>query len=255
MSQDMSTLNEPELHTGAPLLFPESDSALAAGQQGGFRQIGHFIANYSDRRAEAKFAYEQLESSLITPLPTFRSRCSGLSSLITGPRRNGDDKQRDEKVPRGRDTRGGDKTSINEKENEMLGSIVESVEGKANGPGKEDQSLWRGLKGSGMKKVIRCLNLLEHVASFWRGTDVEQDVLYLMIVKAPTSQPPSELASCDNSPAPEECAYSYRQVKRIKIPPAVLEPDPFQQHGVWAPDLGAGWLPNESERYQPPSGY
>lgn len=80
-----------------------------------------------------------------------------------------------------------------------------------------------------------------------------QDVLYLMIVNAPTSSTSSGPAPYDGSPAPEHFVYPYRQAKRIKVPPAELEPDPSQQQRIWTPNLEVGWLPNE--RYQPPRGY
>jgi hypothetical protein len=44
-----------ELPTGAPLIFPDANPTPIAGQQNKFRQLGHFIADYGDRRAQAKY--------------------------------------------------------------------------------------------------------------------------------------------------------------------------------------------------------
>lgn len=75
-------------------------------------------------------------------------------------------------------------------------------------------------------------------------------MLYLLIVNSSDSSPPSI------NPAPlltprEHPSYPYREAKRIKSLPRVLEPDPFQQ--PWTPDAGVGWLP--SERYSQPVVY
>lgn len=47
------TRDSPELPTGAPLIFPDTDPTPIAGRQNKFKQIGHFIAD-GDRRAQAK---------------------------------------------------------------------------------------------------------------------------------------------------------------------------------------------------------
>ena len=48
--------NTPELPASAPLIFPEPEPTGSAGQQNKFKQIGHFISDYGDRRAQAKYA-------------------------------------------------------------------------------------------------------------------------------------------------------------------------------------------------------
>ena len=49
-----------------------------------------------------------------------------------------------------------------------------------------------------------------------------------------------------------QTSYPFRDAKRFKSPD-FLEPDPFQQRPVCAPDSGVAWLP--SDRYGPSAGY
>ena len=48
----------------APLVFPELKQAPIEGKMSGFRRAGRFIANYSDRRAQAQFAMKNPDSQL-----------------------------------------------------------------------------------------------------------------------------------------------------------------------------------------------
>jgi hypothetical protein len=149
--------NAPQLPAGVLLIFPEHEPSPAVVQQNKFRQIGHFTADYEDGRAQARYAYKHPNSTLATPPPTFRSRwgdpnnpanSGGLVSLISGRPRDRDDKRKERKDRRRRRRRKSTSSSI---EGEI--KMIKNVRAMATEPSKEDQSLIKGLKGMGMKKV------------------------------------------------------------------------------------------------------
>ncbi|KAG0645626.1 hypothetical protein D0Z07_8607 [Hyphodiscus hymeniophilus] len=49
-----STTSSAQMPEGAPLIFPDANTTPPTTQQNTFRQIGHFIADYGDRRAQSK---------------------------------------------------------------------------------------------------------------------------------------------------------------------------------------------------------
>ncbi|KAL4814454.1 hypothetical protein BDW67DRAFT_186656 [Aspergillus spinulosporus] len=71
------THNELPLPESAPLVFPELDAIAASGSETQIKNLKkrEFIADYFDRRGQAKFAMENPTSALnMAPKPTFTSR-------------------------------------------------------------------------------------------------------------------------------------------------------------------------------------
>ncbi|KAF7877173.1 hypothetical protein EAF04_000858 [Stromatinia cepivora] len=173
-----------QLPPSAPLIYPEDERRA---QQTGLKKMGHFIADYGDRRAQARYAYTNPDSSLASHLPTFGSRWAdpnhpansgGLKSLLTGipddknsRKQEKEDRKRDKK---GRHRRGSSSSDSSRRSgilNTALGavgeasgrkdlsgrgrpSLVGTARGMINGPGKQDQSLIKGIRGLGMKTDI-----------------------------------------------------------------------------------------------------
>ncbi|KAF7926641.1 uncharacterized protein EAE97_010150 [Botrytis byssoidea] len=187
---------EVQLPPSASLIYPDDERR---GQQTGLKKMGHFIADYGDRRAQARYAHNNPESSLAGPLPAFNSRWAdpnhpansgGLKSLLTGipddrksSREGKKDRKKDRRDRRRRDSsssntsrRGGllstalgavgDASGRNSTSGSSRTSLVGTARGMINGPGKQDQSLIKGIKGIGMKT----------------------DILYLMITNNPEAQ-------------------------------------------------------------------
>ncbi|KAF5867918.1 uncharacterized protein Bfra_007114oa [Botrytis fragariae] len=175
---------EVQLPPSASLIYPEDERRA---QQTGLKKMGHFIADYGDRRAQARYAHNNPESSLASPLPTFNSRWAdpnhpansgGLKSLLTGipddrksRREDKKDRKRDRRDRRRRgssssDTsrRGGllstalgavgDASGRNGPSGRGRTSLVGTARGMINGSGKQDQSLIKGIRGIGMKTDI-----------------------------------------------------------------------------------------------------
>ncbi|MCJ1393444.1 hypothetical protein MMC18_006319 [Xylographa bjoerkii] len=158
------TYGELEMPLAAPLIFPGLDAAADATsnekqKQNALKKSQKFVADYYDRRAQATYAGENMESSLSVPQTTeFASRYSdpnhpansgSLISLVTGgninPQNRRDDKRK--KFSDRRQKRGG------------LSSIIRSAGGS---------------KGGKKETPIRRL--------------LKKDVLYLMIVNMPTEE-------------------------------------------------------------------
>ena len=49
------TTHQAEIPPGARLIFPDADPTPTAGQQNKLKKIGHFIADYSGRRAQTNY--------------------------------------------------------------------------------------------------------------------------------------------------------------------------------------------------------
>ncbi|APA08907.1 predicted protein [Sclerotinia sclerotiorum 1980 UF-70] len=173
-----------QLPPSAPLIYPEDERR---SQQTGLKKMGHFIADYGDRRAQARYAYNNPNSSFASPLATFESRwadpnhpanSSGLKSLLTGIP---DDKssRKQEKEDRKRDRkdrhRRGSSSSDLSKRSGLLSttlsaageasgrenlsgsrrpSSVGTARGMINGPKEQNQSIIKGIKSLGMKTDI-----------------------------------------------------------------------------------------------------
>ncbi|KAF2090086.1 hypothetical protein K490DRAFT_54500 [Saccharata proteae CBS 121410] len=155
------TCGEMELPEAAPLVFPALDAALdeeeAGKKQSRFKKGSKFIADYQDRRAQARFLAESPNSALVAETPQFASRFSDpnhpannghLISLVTGGKVNRGD------MRRGRRGLGG-------------GLRGRGIGGHRGAPGS---SRGRPALIGKVRKAIR------------------QDVLYLMIVNLPTDE-------------------------------------------------------------------
>ncbi|ESZ99551.1 hypothetical protein SBOR_0116 [Sclerotinia borealis F-4128] len=175
---------EVQLPLSAPLIYPEDDRRA---QQTGFKKMGHFIADYGDRRAQARYAYSNPDSTLASPLPKFESRwgdpnhaanSGGLKSLLTGVpndksarKQERQDRKQDKKGRRRRRSsssgsarRGGLISSAlgavgdasGRKSNPGGGrpTLIGAARGMVNGPGKQDQSIIKGIRGIGMQTDI-----------------------------------------------------------------------------------------------------
>ncbi|KAI9642503.1 hypothetical protein NHQ30_009308 [Ciborinia camelliae] len=173
-----------QLPPSASLIYPEDNRRA---QQTGLKKMGHFIADYGDRRAQARYAYNNPDSSLASPLPKFETRwgdpnhpanSGGLKSLLTGiPDTKSDRKQDKEdrkREKKGRHRRGSSSSDSSRRggltstalgtvdeangrrviSNRGRPSLVGTSRGMINGPGKQDQSLIKGIKGLGMKTDI-----------------------------------------------------------------------------------------------------
>ncbi|OCK86330.1 hypothetical protein K432DRAFT_421081 [Lepidopterella palustris CBS 459.81] len=102
------TYGEIEMPEAAPLVFPALDQVLDADPDGkkpnAFKRGGEFVANYGDRRAQAKYNYENPDSKLtMQPPPKFASRYAdpnhpansgSLVALISGGHIQGPHSQR-----------------------------------------------------------------------------------------------------------------------------------------------------------------
>ncbi|RAL62147.1 hypothetical protein DID88_002631 [Monilinia fructigena] len=192
MRDPYSAPGEVQLPVSAPLIYPEDHRRA---QQTGLKKVSHFIADYGDRRAQARFAHKNPDSSLVGPVPTFESRwgdpnhlanSGGLKSLLTGipDDRNSHkedryDRKRDRKSRRrrGRSSSGSSRRGgllstalgavgeASERRGISSGgrpSLVGMTRGMVNGPGKQNQSLIKGVKGIGMKTGILYLMITDN---------------------------------------------------------------------------------------------
>jgi len=98
-SSSARTHSAVELPDACPLIFPELEALPEDKQQNAFKKIGNGLADYSDRKARARFAAtnpDDVNSKLdVLPPPEFASRFSdpndpsrsgSLVSLVTGGR-------------------------------------------------------------------------------------------------------------------------------------------------------------------------
>lgn len=136
-----SSIDSPHLPTNAPLIFPEPEPTGSTGQQNKFKQIGNFIADYGDRRAQAKYAYEHPDSTLATP---------PLGSPILGRPRERDGRRKERKEKR----RGKSSSATNGEAEAKKRGLAGSVKGMISGPGKEEKAFFSRLRGREMKKVF-----------------------------------------------------------------------------------------------------
>ncbi|PQE31779.1 fad binding domain protein [Rutstroemia sp. NJR-2017a WRK4] len=236
--QPYNSTTEVQLPTSAPLVYPTDERGM---QQTGLKKMGHFIADYGDKRAQARFASNNPDSALASgPAPTFKSRwgdpnhpanSGGLRSLLTGvpddknDRKRGDGGRRERRRRRNSESSrggllstameavGGDRRRIDG----GRPSLVGGVKGMIAGPGKENQSLIKTVRGLGMKT----------------------DVLYLMITNN-TDDP-----SLDVSPMPvDRAVYQSRR----QIHPQIYRRENLSGHSSLPTDPAA--YPNPVSSYQ-----
>ncbi|KAF7959491.1 hypothetical protein EAE96_001107 [Botrytis aclada] len=226
-----------QLPPSASLIYPEDERRAS---QTGLKKMGHFIADYGDRRAQARYAHNNPESSLASPLPTFNSRWAdpnhpansgGLKSLLTGIPDDGKSRREDKK-DRKRDRRDrrrrgssssdtsrrggllstalgavGDASGKNDPSDRRRTTLVGTARGMINGPGKRDQSLIKGIKGIGMKTDILYLmitNNTEDQRSFpsTRSQTPLTQVSSLLPLESQTTNPDNWLRSSKNDQDP-----------------------------------------------------
>ncbi|KAF7873981.1 hypothetical protein EAF04_002653 [Stromatinia cepivora] len=111
-----TTYGELEMPEAAPLIFPaldqiaEVEGSENAQKSNKFKDSGKFVTDYFDRRAQAKYAMQNPNSSLTTPKPQFLSRYSdpshpansgSLISLITGGHINPQARRTERRAARG----------------------------------------------------------------------------------------------------------------------------------------------------------
>ncbi|KAM0316370.1 hypothetical protein ACHAO8_003151 [Botrytis cinerea] len=231
---------EVQLPPSASLIYPEDESRA---QQTGLKKMGHFIADYGDRRAQARYAYNNPQSSLAGPLPAFNSRWAdpnhpanggGLKSLLTGIPEDRNSRREDEK-DRKRDRRDrrrrgssssdtprrggllstalgaiGDASGRNAPSGRGRTSLVGTARGMINGPGKQDQSLIKGIRGFGMKT----------------------DILYLMITNN-TEDQRSLLSTRSQTPLTHVSSFSPLESQSTN-PENWLKPSKKDQNSVYS---------------------
>jgi len=153
----------PQLPPSAPLIYFQ-DRPSPASQSSQFRQMSHFVADYGDRRAQAKYASEHQDAAqILGPTPSFRSRwgdpnnpatngSSGLKGMITGQADNG---KRNGKKQRKADKR-------QEKRENKGPGLIGGLKGMVteNAGMKPNQGLIKGVKNMGMQTVSPVLILV-----------------------------------------------------------------------------------------------
>ncbi|CAD6446038.1 b9ebadb1-6125-4a64-b8c0-a1a5ee814530 [Sclerotinia trifoliorum] len=173
-----------QLPPSAPLIYPEDERRA---QQTGLKKMGHFISDYGDRRAQARYASNNPDSSLASPLPKFGNRWAdpnhpanggGLKSLLTGVPDDGKSRKqerKDRKQDRKDRHRRRSSSSDSSKRSGLLStalsaageasgrnglsrnerpSLVGTAREMINGPEKQNQSLIKGVKSLGMNTNI-----------------------------------------------------------------------------------------------------
>jgi hypothetical protein len=69
--QPYNSTTEIQLPTSAPLVYPPDERSI---QQTGLKKMGHFIADYGDKRAQARFVrlflHEDVEQTLTLICPS-----------------------------------------------------------------------------------------------------------------------------------------------------------------------------------------
>lgn len=169
----------PQLPACAPLIYPSEQSGSST-ERSKFRQMEHFVGDYGDRRARARFAQEHQDSTQLSgPAVTFRSRwgdpnnpatngSGGLRGLITGQantrRSDKDERKRleEEEKQREKDEKrrrkglgliGGARSMIAQRsgmqqDQGLIGGMISQRSGM-----KQDQGLIKGIKAMGMQNV------------------------------------------------------------------------------------------------------
>ncbi|QSZ32225.1 hypothetical protein DSL72_001798 [Monilinia vaccinii-corymbosi] len=256
-----------QLPSSAPLIYPEDDRRA---QQTGLKKMGHFIADYGDRRAQARFAHQNPDSPLAGPIPAFESRwgdpnhpgnSGGLKSLLTGVpddrssrKQDRQDRKRDKKPRRRRESSSSDSSR---RGGRLLGtalgavgeasgrrgtrtggrtSLVGTARGMINGPDKQNQSLIRGIKGIGMKTDILYLMITNNIE--------DQTSLPSTRPQTPLAHTPRPLSSPSNR---HVNPHSDNSLKSSKLDEQPIYPIPYpdqtrraytDQHQNNTPNLG-----------------
>lgn len=175
------TYGEVELGEVAPLIYPSLDAAAADPNSNAFKKASKFLANYADKRAQAKYAYKNPGSSLANPQDIkFASRYSdpnhpassgSLIALLTGGHIN----------PPSRKDQG--RAIGREFENQ-----IRVAEGRT--PRSTDPDEPRGM----IRRLLREVSCLQSPDSLCEdfANIMIKDVLYLTIVNMPTEEEMAE---------------------------------------------------------------
>ncbi|MCJ1377864.1 hypothetical protein MMC17_000960 [Xylographa soralifera] len=189
-----TTYGEFQLPPSAPLIFPDSQPSSSDQPKNTLAKMGDFVADYNDRRAQARYAQANPDSALSTgPTPTFASRFGDPNYVSS--RSQGKSDKRALKDQRKADKKGG------------RPSLIGGVRGMVTGPGAQNgapkQGLLKSLKSAGM----------------------QNDVLYLMIVNKPT-QRESDMAN-------DRAASAARPNYGLQMPQQEYYPQPQYQPSQW----------------------
>ena len=164
------THNPWELPESAPLIFPEIDEAQEKGDEGKAKQGGHFLADYMNRRARAKFEHENPDAEQLHAGQDreFASRYSDPNhpassgnpiNLITGGKVN--------------------RPTVKER----IGGRRQGLMGRR---GQRQGILGRGLIGQGREKITGSQKPGGLVGTARRK--MHEDVVYLMVVNLPSDE-------------------------------------------------------------------
>ncbi|MCJ1393149.1 hypothetical protein MMC18_006021 [Xylographa bjoerkii] len=206
-----TTYGEFQLPPSAPLIFLESQPSSSDQPKNSLVRIGDFVADYNDRRAQARYAQANPDSALsVGPAPTFASRFGDPNYVSSRSQSKSDKKAL--KAKRKADKKGG-----------RL-SLIGGVRGMVAGPGAQSgaprQGLLKSLKGMGM----------------------QNDVLYLMIVNKPTQR--------ESDMATDRAASAARASYAPQMPPQDYYPQPQYRSSEWNTSVvqpaGQGFVQVES---------
>ncbi|MCJ1283117.1 hypothetical protein MMC26_002444 [Xylographa opegraphella] len=152
-----TTYGEFQLPPSAPLIFPYSRPGSSDQPRNTFVKMSEFVADYSDRRAQARYVQANPDSVLsVGPAPTFASRFGDPNYVSSKSQSKSD--RRALKDQRKADKKNGRPS--------LIGGLKGMVPGSSAENGAPRQTLLKSLKSAGM----------------------ENDVLYLMIVNKPTER-------------------------------------------------------------------
>ncbi|MCJ1403601.1 hypothetical protein MMC11_006824 [Xylographa trunciseda] len=158
-----TTYGEFQLPPSAPLIFPDAQPSSSDQPKNSLAKMGDFVADYNDRRAQARYAQANPSSALsVGPAPTFASRFGDPSYASNRSQDKSDRKAL--KHQRKADKKGGRHGLIGGARGMLASPGGAQTGAPAQAPPK--QGLLKSLKGMGM----------------------QNDVLYLMIVNKPSQR-------------------------------------------------------------------
>ncbi|MCJ1417898.1 hypothetical protein MMC32_004243 [Xylographa parallela] len=189
-----TTYGEFQLPPSAPLIFPESRPSSSDQPRNSLAKMGDFVADYTDRRAQARYAQANPDSALSSgPAPTFASRFGDPSYVSS--RSQGKNEKRALKDQRKAEKKGRRPT--------LIGGMRDMAAGPGAQNGAPKQGLLKSLRGAGMQK----------------------DVLYLMIVNKPTQR--------EIDMANDRAAAAARPSYGLQMPRQECSPQPQYRPSDW----------------------
>ncbi|MCJ1434237.1 hypothetical protein MMC27_003604 [Xylographa pallens] len=189
-----TTYGEFQLPPSAPLIFPDSRPSSSDQPRNTLVKMGDFVADYNDRRAQARYAQANPDSALSAgPAPTFASRFGDPNYVSS--RSKGKTDKRALKDQRKAEKKG--------RRPSMVSGMRDMVSGPGAQNGAPKQGLLKSLKSAGM----------------------QNDVLYLMIVNKPT-QRESDMAN-------DRAASAVRPSFGLQMPQQEYCPQPQYRPSDW----------------------